>query len=59
MQSALHYFQIFARTMQREWFGIDKLRLDKFMVLARKFLHQVYAHLLSTGWYASRSLFRS
>ena len=57
MQSALHYFKIFARTMQREWFGIDKLRLDKFMVLARKFLHQVYAHLQSTGWYASSYLF--
>ena len=36
--------------MQREWFGIDKLRLDKFMMLARRVLHQVYAHLQKTGW---------
>ena len=49
-QGALQYFKIFARTMQREWFGIDKLRLDKFMMLARRVLHQVYAHLQKTGW---------
>ncbi len=36
--------------MQREWFGIDKLRLDKFMMLARKVLRQVYVHLQKTGW---------
>ena len=39
--------------MQREWFGIDKLRLDKFMMLARKFLHQLYTHLQNTGWCAA------
>ncbi len=49
-QGALQYFRIFARTMQREWFGIDKLRLDKFMMLARKVLRQVYVHLQKTGW---------
>ncbi len=55
-QGALQYFKIFARTMQREWFGIDKLRLDKFMMLARKFLHQLYAHLQKSGWCASKLL---
>lgn len=53
-QGALQYFRIFARTMQREWFGIDKLRLDKFMMLARKFLHQLYTHLQNTGWCAAQ-----
>ena len=57
VQGALQYFKIFARTIQREWFGIDKLRLDKFMVLARKFLHQVYTHLQNTGWCASEPPF--
>ena len=52
-QGALQYFKIFARTMQREWFGIDKLRLDKFMMLARQVLRQVYMHLQKMGWCVS------
>ena len=54
MQGALLYFKVFAKTMQREWFGIDKLRLDKFMMLVRKFLHQVFVHLQEGGWCVRR-----
>ena len=36
--------------MQREWFGIDKLRLDKFLMLVRKFLRQLFVHLQALDW---------
>ena len=39
------YFQTFMRTMQREWFGIDRLRLDKFLLLVRRFVRPLFAHL--------------
>jgi hypothetical protein len=51
-QGGLLYFKVFARTMQREWFGIDRLRLDKFMLLARKFVHQLFALLRQSDWCA-------
>jgi ribosomal RNA-processing protein 1 len=31
----------FFLTMGREWFGIDRWRMDKFMMLTRRFLRQV------------------
>mmetsp|Transcript_15682 Transcript_15682/g.21672 ORF Transcript_15682/g.21672 Transcript_15682/m.21672 type:complete len:478 (+) Transcript_15682:3-1436(+) len=37
--------------MRREWFGIDKLRLDKFMMLVRKFLHHLLLHLAGNEWH--------
>ncbi|XP_052183843.1 uncharacterized protein LOC127795906 isoform X2 [Diospyros lotus] len=36
---SLHYFSVFLLTMRREWSGIDALRLDKFYLLIRRFLH--------------------
>jgi ribosomal RNA-processing protein 1 len=44
------YFQAFLRTMRREWFGIDHLRLNKFMVLVRKFVTQLLRHLQAASW---------
>ncbi|RMZ56872.1 hypothetical protein APUTEX25_002961, partial [Auxenochlorella protothecoides] len=32
------FYETFVQTMRREWFGIDRLRMDKFMMLVRKFL---------------------
>ncbi len=43
--------------MQREWFGIDKLRLDKFMMLVRKFLRQLFVHLATKDWYVAELSF--
>lgn len=37
-------------TMRREWFGIDRLRLDKFLMLVRKFVAQLLAYLARHGW---------
>jgi len=49
------YFCAFMRTMQREWHGIDRLRLDKFLVLVRCFVRALFGHLRSSGWCASPS----
>ena len=50
MQVALQYFQAFLDTMKREWFGIDRLRLDKFMLLVRKFIRQMLVLLSDADW---------
>eukprot|EP00242_Pyramimonas_sp_CCMP2087_P003086 CAMPEP_0198229560 /NCGR_PEP_ID=MMETSP1445-20131203/114186_1 /TAXON_ID=36898 /ORGANISM="Pyramimonas sp., Strain CCMP2087" /LENGTH=613 /DNA_ID=CAMNT_0043910023 /DNA_START=128 /DNA_END=1969 /DNA_ORIENTATION=- len=39
------YFGGFLSTMRREWFGIDKLRLDKYMMLVRTFLTYLFRYL--------------
>lgn len=46
-QVLLRYFEAFILTMQREWFGIDKHRLDKFLMLVRVFLKQQFCWLSS------------
>ena len=42
--------------MRREWFGIDRLRLDKFMMLVRKFTKSLFKYLQAQQWCA-RSCF--
>eukprot|EP01018_Ginkgo_biloba_P011504 Gb_07521 [translate_table: standard] len=44
------YFQVFLLTMRREWSGIDHLRLDKFYLFLRRFLHHVLLVLDGHGW---------
>ncbi|GAV90324.1 Nop52 domain-containing protein [Cephalotus follicularis] len=41
----IHYFSVFFLTMRREWSGIDSLRLDKFYLLIRRFLHFFFLSL--------------
>ena len=50
LQVAVMYFRVFLKTMQREWFGIDRLRLDKFMLLIRCFLTQAAMRLCTLDW---------
>ncbi|KAK9842607.1 hypothetical protein WJX84_007015 [Apatococcus fuscideae] len=50
---AVMYFRVFLKTMQREWFGIDRLRLDKFMLLIRCFLSQAALCLCTLHWEVS------
>lgn len=50
LQTAFLYFSVFLETMRREWFGIDRLRLDKFMMLVRKFVHAVFQSLQAQKW---------
>ncbi|XP_036707477.1 ribosomal RNA processing protein 1 homolog A [Balaenoptera musculus] len=48
---AQHLFlQTFWQTMNREWMGIDRLRLDKFYVLMRLVLHESLKALKTRGW---------
>ncbi|ESQ42074.1 hypothetical protein EUTSA_v10013208mg [Eutrema salsugineum] len=47
---ALHYFTVFLFTMRREWSRIDRLRLDKFYLLIRRFLHAFFSLLDSNSW---------
>ncbi|KAI3929249.1 hypothetical protein MKX01_006485 [Papaver californicum] len=47
---SVQYFEVFLITMRREWSGIDYLRLDKFYLLIRKFLHQFFNLLKKNGW---------
>lgn len=45
-----HYLSAFFLTMRREWSGIDALRLDKFYLLIRRFLHNFFVLLKKNSW---------
>ena len=47
---SLQYFSVFLLTMRREWTGIDKLRLDKFYLLIRRFLNCFFVMLNKWSW---------
>ncbi|XVF36459.1 hypothetical protein REPUB_Repub19eG0060500 [Reevesia pubescens] len=47
---SLQYFSVFLLTMRREWTGIDKLRLDKFYLLLRRFLNCFFGMLKKWSW---------
>mmetsp|Transcript_32823 Transcript_32823/g.93150 ORF Transcript_32823/g.93150 Transcript_32823/m.93150 type:complete len:577 (+) Transcript_32823:92-1822(+) len=47
---AYTYFSTFLKTIRREWLGIDRLRLDKFMLLIRYFLRQMLVLLQNSNW---------
>ena len=44
------YYRTFVRTMRREWAGIDHLRLDKFLMLVRKFFAALLRQLQAHAW---------
>jgi hypothetical protein len=50
--SAHLYFTTFVHTMRREWFGIDRLRLDKFLLLIRRFISHMFVSLKQRSWAA-------
>lgn len=47
---SLHFLSVFFLTMRREWTGIDALRLDKFYLLIRRFLHNFFVLLKRNSW---------
>ncbi|XP_043711827.1 ribosomal RNA processing protein 1 homolog B-like [Telopea speciosissima] len=47
---SLHYFEVFLLTMRREWSGIDFLRLDKYYLLFRRFMHNLFLLLKKNSW---------
>jgi ribosomal RNA-processing protein 1 len=50
LQVSWMYYATFMHTMRREWAGIDRLRLDKFMLLIRKFVAAVLRQLQTHSW---------
>ena len=49
-QVALLYYAASLKTLRREWFGIDHLRLNKFLMLVRKFFNQALRLLQASDW---------
>ncbi|XP_013390191.1 ribosomal RNA processing protein 1 homolog A isoform X3 [Lingula anatina] len=47
---AFLFIDAFFQTQCREWFGIDRLRLDKFMMLIRRVIHQCLLMLKIKKW---------
>ena len=56
MQVQTAYLTHFYRCQSQEWMGIDRLRMDKFMMLTRKFVHTTWALMLG---YASLCMQRA
>jgi ribosomal RNA-processing protein 1 len=44
------YFDCYLATMRREWFAIDYHRLDKFLMLVRRFVVAMLALLRDRKW---------
>lgn len=47
---SLQYFSVFLITLRREWTGIDRLRLDKFYLLVRKFVNGFFCLMRKHKW---------
>lgn len=54
-QVAVLYFNSFIITMRREWSSIDHHRLDKFLMIFRRFVAGMLAMLKSKQWYVTYS----
>ncbi|KAG6901818.1 hypothetical protein C0995_007617 [Termitomyces sp. Mi166 len=48
--SALMFLRGFWEMIVREWNGIDRLRIDKYYMLVRKFVNVSFRLLIRTGW---------
>jgi len=44
------FLSAFWTTMAREWAGIDVLRMDKMLLLVRKYVHASFAYLARSKW---------
>ena len=44
------FISAFFLTMGREWHGIDRLRLDKFYMLIRRVLREIFGYLQEKSW---------
>ncbi|CAA0839424.1 Unknown protein [Striga hermonthica] len=47
---SLEFFRGFLVTLRREWPGIDRLRLDKFYLLIRRFMRALFELMRMTKW---------
>ncbi|PPQ99546.1 hypothetical protein CVT24_005334 [Panaeolus cyanescens] len=48
--SSLAFLRGFWETIVREWNGIDRLRIDKYYMLIRRFVNATFRLLMRTGW---------
>ncbi|XP_067675685.1 ribosomal RNA processing protein 1 homolog A-like [Haliotis asinina] len=48
--AAMKFFKVFLVTEAREWNGIDRQRLDKFMMMTRQMLHEMFVLLRQGQW---------
>ncbi|KAH7930587.1 Nop52-domain-containing protein [Leucogyrophana mollusca] len=48
--SSLNFLRGFWTTMVREWSGIDRLRMDKYYMLVRRFVHASFRLLIRIEW---------
>ncbi|KAK6344512.1 hypothetical protein TWF696_008146 [Orbilia brochopaga] len=49
-QNVFTFLETFWMTMTREWTSIDSLRMDKFMLLVRRYVAASLRYLRSNGW---------
>jgi len=49
-ESSLLFFKTFLLTMGREWFGIDHWRMNKYMMLIRRFVRQIFKYNKKHDW---------
>jgi hypothetical protein len=49
-ESAQLYLRCFLITLGREWIGIDKHRMDKFMMLTRRMIRQSFVYVAEKNW---------
>lgn len=52
IQLSIDFFNAFLKTMNNEWFGIDRWRMDKFLMLVRRMLRHIFQILKSVKWSA-------
>eukprot|EP00126_Sphaerothecum_destruens_P011162 Sdes_comp20869_c0_seq1m17778 len=49
-ETSFDWLEAFFFTLNKHWEGIDYLRIDKFMMLVRKIVHQSFVMLKNHGW---------
>ena len=49
-EHAFLFLECFWETMAREWDGIDALRMDKFLLLVRRYLASSLRYLMARDW---------
>merc|ERR1719334_2063140 len=50
VENSLVFVTCFAKTFQREWFGVDRWRMDKTMMFVRRFLRQSLKQIANADW---------
>ena len=49
-ESSIVFIKSFLSTFGREWFGIDRWRVDKFMMFTRRFLRSIFKFVAKYDW---------